>query len=389
MHAKRMNWIDPSPTVGIANKVAELKAKGEDIVSFSVGEPDFDTPKHIVDAAKEGLDKGMTHYAPSNGIPEFREAIAEKHLLDNNIPCDAKHVIVAPCKHTIFMTCLAMLEEGDEVLIQDPAWVSYEACVAITGASPIFVDTREHDFHFKPEAIAEAVTPKTKMLILNTPSNPTGIVMSKQELRGIADLAQDHDFYILADEIYEKIIYDGIHHSIASFPELFERTITVNGLSKAYAMTGWRIGWLVAPLDIQKQVAKIQQHSITCIPPFAQHAGIRALTGPVGPVNDMVEEFRARRDLMTKLLNELDTFEVEKPEGAFYLFPKFNSDKSDFDFVEYLLEETRVVVTPGSAFGPSCDKYVRFSYAASRERIKEGIERISVENHEDVLKPPV
>jgi len=372
-----MNRIQPSPTVELANKVTELMASGEDIISFSVGEPDFDTPAHIVQAAKEGLDKGMTHYAPSNGIPEFRKVIAEKQRTENGIPCETKHIIVAPCKHTIFMTCLAMLDEGDEVIIQDPAWVSYESCVQLAGARPVFVDTSDHDFHFLPELVAEAITPKTKMIIINTPSNPTGVVMNDSELRGIADLAKDHDFLVLADEIYEKIIYDGKHISIASFPGMFERTVTVNGLSKAYAMTGWRVGWLAAPEPIHEQVAKLQQHSITCIPPFEQYAGIKALTGPSKPMEEMVAEFKARRELMLSLMEASQLFEVKRPDGAFYLFPRFNSDMNDNDFAGILLNEAKVAVTPGSAFGASCNKYLRVSYAASQERIKEGFERIS------------
>lgn len=377
----RMARIEPSPTVGIANKVSQLKSQGQDIVSFSVGEPDFNTPRHIVEAAKDALDRGKTHYAPSNGIMDFREAIAEKSVRKNAIPTTADDVLVAPCKHCLFMSVMALTEEGDEVLIQDPAWVSYEAVAKIAGSTPVEVDTRNDEFIMKPEAVAEAITDRTKLLILNTPSNPTGQVMSREDLKGIAELAEDHDFFILADEIYENIIYDGEHHSIASFDGLYDRTITINGLSKSYAMTGWRVGWLVAPHDIHMQVAMLQQHTITCIPPFIQFAGIAALRGPDEPIKEMVAEFRARRDLMMRLMDETGIFEVVKPEGAFYLFPKFSSEMSSMEFAKTLLEEAGVAITPGIAFGPSCDNHVRFSYAASRQRIQEGFDRI-----EDAIK---
>ncbi|MCK4757087.1 MAG: aminotransferase class I/II-fold pyridoxal phosphate-dependent enzyme, partial [Thermoplasmata archaeon] len=259
---------------------------------------------------------------------------------------------------------------------QDPAWVSYEPCALINGAKPVLVDSTKHDLHFTPEAVAGAITPKTKMIIVNTPSNPTGVVMSESELRGIADLAKDHDLIVLADEIYQKILYEGQHHSIASFDGMFERTITINGLSKAYAMTGWRAGWLVAPQPLFKEISKVQQHSITCIPPFIQIAGIYALKVSAEDVKFMSEKFRSRRNLMLNLLNELKKFKCSKPEGAFYLFPRFESSMNSMDFAGKLLTEAKVAVTPGSAFGPSVDNYLRFSYAASREVIKDGIGRI-------------
>ncbi len=374
--ADRMKNVQPSPTVALGNKVAEMKAAGEDIISFTVGEPDFDTPAHIREVAKKALDDGWTHYAPSSGLPQFREAIAKSEG-KNGISCDASNIIVAPTKHTLYMTCTALLDPGDEVIIQDPAWVSYEPCATINGAKPVFIDSSKDELHFTPEAIAEAITPKTKMIIVNTPSNPTGIVMSEAELRGIADLAKDHDLIVLADEIYQKILYEGKHHSIASFDGMFERTVTINGLSKAYAMTGWRAGWLIAPPMLLKEISKVQQHSITCIPPFIQLAGIDALENSADDVRGMVTEFKARRDLMHGLLNELDSFTCSKPEGAFYLFPKFKSSFNSMKFAEALLTEAKVAMTPGSAFGLSVDDHVRISYAASREVIKDGVARIA------------
>lgn len=373
--ADRMKNVQPSPTVALGNKVAEMKAAGEDIISFTVGEPDFDTPVNIREAAKKALDEGWTHYAPSSGLPKFKEVIAASER-ENNIPCDASNIIVAPTKHTLYMSCTALLNPGDEVIIQDPAWVSYEPCTVINGAKPVFVDSSKTDLHFTPDSIAEAITPKTKMIIVNTPSNPTGVVMTEAELKGIADLAIDHDLIVLADEIYQKILYEGKHHSIASFDGMFDRTVTINGLSKAYAMTGWRSGWLIAPPGLFPDISKVQQHSITCIPPFIQIAGIEALTNTKEEVIKMREEFRKRRDLMHSLLNELPGWTCSKPEGAFYLFPKFESGMNSMQVAEKLLTEAKVAVTPGSAFGSSVDDHLRFSYAASEDVIREGIRRV-------------
>lgn len=375
--AQRMKSVQLSSTVQLSNLLSEMRSKGEDIISFSVGEPDFTTAPHVIEAAREALNEGFTKYTPSYGIEELREAIAEKSREENDIPCERKNVLVTPSKHAIFMTCLALVEEGEEVLLQDPCWVSFAPCVQLAGGKPVFVKTSEEDgFEMNPESISEKITNKTKMIIVNTPSNPTGTVYSKKTLKAISDLAQDHDFFVLSDEIYGKIVYEGEHHSIASFNGMFDRTVTVNGFSKTYAMTGWRLGWLIAPPQIFKEIIKVQEHSVTCATSFAQKGGVVALTSSQKLVDSMVREFKRRRDLIVKGLNSLDGFECLKPKGAFYAFPRYHFDKSSNDFANFLLQEAKIAVTPGTAFGTAGEKHLRFSYATSMGRIKEGLQKL-------------
>jgi len=375
--AKRVTSIDPSPTVALGNLVAELKAKGETILSLSVGEPDFPTPAHIVEAAKRALDEGHTKYTPSPGIRELREAIAEKSSAENGIPAKMENVLVAPTKHTLFLTCMALLEAGDEAIIPDPGWVSYAPMVQLAGAKPVPVRAADDDaFVLRPEAVAEAITKHTRLLMVNSPSNPAGSVYPRETMRGLADLAQDHDLTLVSDEIYEKILYEGEHVSPASLDGMFDRTVTVNGFSKTYSMTGWRLGWLVAPTSIVKEASKVQEHTITCATAFAQKAGVAALRGPTAPLEAMVKEFRARRDLVMAELAKVDRFETFRPTGAFYAFPRFDAKMSSAALGERILKEAKVAVTPGSAFGDAGETHLRLSFAASRETIVEGIHRI-------------
>jgi len=376
--AKRVTSIEPSPTVRLGNLVSEMKARGEKVLSLSVGEPDFPTPKHIVDAAKEALDEDFTKYTPSMGIPELRQAIAEKSRKEDMIPATAENVLVAPTKHALFMACVALLERGDEAILPDPGWVSYAPMVRLAGAKPVPVRAAEEEgFVLTPEAVAEAITPKTRMMILNSPSNPAGSVASWDATRGLAELAEDHDLIVASDEIYEKILYEGEHTSPASLDGMFDRTVTVNGFSKTYAMTGWRLGWLVAPTPIVKEIAKVQEHSITCATSFAQKAGVAALRGPKEPLEMMLREFRARRDLILSELEKIDRVTCFKPAGAFYVFPRFDVPLDSAALSERLLKEARVAVTPGSAFGRAGEGHQRLSYAASRETIAEGVRRIA------------
>jgi aspartate aminotransferase len=376
--AARVTSVESSPTVRLGNLVSEMKARGEKVLSLSVGEPDFPTPAHIVDAAKKALDEGYTKYTPSSGIRELREAIAEKSARENGIPAEAEHVLVAPTKHTLFMTCLALLEAGDEAIIPDPGWVSYAPMVRLAEAKPVPVRAADEEgFVPTPEAISELLTPRTRLILLNSPSNPAGSVYPRETMEGIADLAQDHDFVVVSDEIYEKILYDGDHVSPASLDGMFERTVTVNGFSKTYSMTGWRLGWLVAPKPIHREVSKIQEHSITCATAFAQKAGVAALRGPTEPLEKMVAEFRARRDLILAELGKIDRVSTSKPAGAFYVFPRFDVELDAAALGETLLEEAGVAVTPGSAFGEAGEGHQRLSYAASRETIMEGVRRIA------------
>ncbi len=375
--AKRVTSIGSSPTVRLGDLVTEMKARGEKVLSLSVGEPDFPTPTHIVEAGKKALDDGFTKYTSSVGIKELREAVAEKSVMENKIPAKPENVLVAPTKHTLYMTCMALLDSGDEAIIPDPGWVSYAPMVVLAGAKPVPVRAADEEgFVPRPDDIAELITPRTRMILLNSPSNPAGSVYPRATMKGIADLAQDHDLVVVSDEIYEKILYEGDHVSPASLSGMFDRTVTVNGFSKTYSMTGWRLGWLVAPPPLFKEISKVQEHTITCATSFAQKAGVAALRGPTAPLEKMVAEFRARRDLICAELAKIDRVTTFRPAGAFYVFPKFDVPLDDNTLGEKLLKEAKVAITPGSAFGAAGAGHERLSYAASRETITQAVGRI-------------
>ena len=377
MVAERMMRMPESGTVRISNLVSKLKGEGVDIISFSVGEPDFPTPDNICQAAIKALNDHFTHYTPSAGIPELRKAVAEKSRKENGIPCEEQHVVITPTKFALFMAFLSMVDEGDEVVIPDPSWGTFEACLRFAGGVPRYVTLKaEEDYRMLPEKVAEAITPKTKMILTNSPSNPLGSVLNKSDVQGISDLAKDHDLMVLSDETYEKIIFEGSHHSFASLPGMFERTITVNGFSKTYAMTGWRLGWVVAPPNIIKEINKLQTQSITNATSFVQVAGIEALRGPQDSVRFMIEEFKARRELLYRYMQGIPKLHCPKPKGAFYMFPKYDIAMKSEDLTMHLLKEAHVAVTPGSTFGPAGEGHIRISYAASRRDLQEGMQRI-------------
>lgn len=377
MVSKRLQEVPASGTIAISNLVSQMKAEGVDIVSFSMGEPDFTTPENIIDACCDSLHAGFTHYTPSTGIPELREAVAEMENRVDGVPCKASNVLITPTKQAIFMIALAYIDPGDEVILMDPTWVSYEACIRLAGGVPVYVSAKyEDEFVVDPAMIEAAVTPRTKMIILNTPSNPTGTVMPREVLKQIADIAIVNDIMVLSDEIYEAIIYEGKHTSIASFPGMFDRTLLVSGLSKTYAMTGWRLGWAVASEENIKAINKLQSHSISCCVSFVQKAAVEAIRGPQDAKNAMVAEFRKRRDLALDLISEIPQLECNVPKGAFYVFPKYSMDMSSAKLAEVLLKEGHVAVTPGIAFGPGGEGFFRVSYATSEDQIREGFDRI-------------
>lgn len=377
MASKRLQEVPASGTIAISNLVSQMKAEGVDIVSFSMGEPDFTTPENIIDACCDSLHAGFTHYTPSTGIPELREAVAEMENRVDGVPCKASNVLITPTKQAIFMIALAYIDPGDEVILMDPTWVSYEACIRLAGGVPVYVSAKyEDEFVVDPAMIEAAVTPRTKMIILNTPSNPTGTVMPREVLKQIADIAIANDIMVLSDEIYEAIIYEGKHTSIASFPGMFDRTLLVSGLSKTYAMTGWRLGWAVASEENIKAINKLQSHSISCCVSFVQKAAVEAIRGPQDAKNAMVAEFRKRRDLALDLISEIPQLECNVPKGAFYVFPKYSMDMSSAKLAEVLLKEGHVAVTPGIAFGPGGEGFFRVSYATSEDQIREGFDRI-------------
>jgi aspartate aminotransferase len=376
--AKYLDKVGFSATLKSKELINRMKAEGREVLAFTVGEPDFNTPQFISDAAIKALNEGFTHYTASPGIPELRSAVAEKSKNENNIPCGPENVMITPTKFGIYTAILAAVNQGDEVIISDPAWVSYEPMVQMAQGKPVFVKTyNEDEFRMIPENVMEAVTDKSKMIILNSPSNPTGGVATRGDIKGIADIARDHDLIVLSDEIYEKIIYEGEHYSIAAEEGMAHRTFTVNGFSKAYAMTGWRLGWVIAPKILFNGISKIQQHSISCCTSFAQKGGVAALNGPVEIITEMVNEFKARRELVINRINEIPGLSCFMPKGAFYAFFGFDYNLTSEEFCTQLIEKAGVVLTPGSAFGPGGEGFVRLSYAASQEMLNRGLDKIA------------
>ena len=375
MASSRLERVEESATIKIANIANQLKQDGVDVISFSLGEPDFDTPKHICDAAADAMYRGETHYAPSAGIPVLRSAIADKLRTENKLDVSGSDVLVTPgAKQAIFEVMMSVLDDGDEAILFDPAWVSYDPCIKFAGADSVWVPT-DPDNGFAPYDISESITGKTRMIVVNSPSNPTGGVFGKDIQKQIADLAIDHDLLVLSDEIYEKIVYDTKHVSIGAMDGMHERTITVNGFSKAYAMTGWRLGYVTAVPDIMKGMLKIHSHSVSSATTFAQYGGVAALTGSQEPVEEMVAEFKIRRDILIDGLNSFG-IKCKKPEGAFYAFADVSEYGNGDKVTEKLLSEAHVAVTPGSAFGPSAKDFIRISYATSQERIREALSRV-------------
>ena len=375
MASSRLERVEESATIKAANVANKMRQEGIDIISFTLGEPDFNTPKHICDAASDAMYRGETHYTPSAGIPELKDAIAHKLCTENKLDAKASDIIVTPgAKQAIFEIMMSVLDDGDEAILFDPAWVSYDPAIKFAGANTVWVPTDARD-GFKPLDTEEYITDKTKLIVVNSPGNPTGAVYDKQILKNIADIAIDNDILVLSDEIYEKIIYDREHLSIGSFEGMQDRTITVNGFSKAYAMTGWRLGYVHARTDIIKGMLKIQSHSVSSATSFVQYGGVAALEGPQEPVTEMVDRFNMRRDLLVDGLNAIG-IKCQKPGGAFYAFADVSEYGNGDTITEKLLKDAHVAVTPGSAFGESGKNFIRISYATSLERIQEGLERI-------------
>jgi aspartate aminotransferase len=372
--ADRVGRVEPSATLAISNKASALEADGIDVVDLSVGEPDFPTPENIVEAGKAAMDAGHTGYTPSNGIPELRAAIAAK-LRGNGIDCEADNVVVTPGgKQALFETVQALVDDGDEVVLLDPAWVSYEAMVKLAGGDLTRVDTAPHDFQLEPalDDLAAAVSDETALLVVNSPSNPTGAVYSDAALEGVRDLAVEHDVPVVSDEIYERVTYGVEQTSLASLDGMGDRTVTINGFSKAYSMTGWRLGYLCAPDALIDQAGKIQSHSVSCAVNFVQRAGVEALENTDDAVAEMRAAFRERRDMLLDLFDDHGV-EVPAPDGAFYMMPRVADD--DATWAERAIEEAHVATVPGHAFG--APGYVRISYAASEDRLREAVDRLA------------
>ncbi|MCF7853512.1 MAG: pyridoxal phosphate-dependent aminotransferase [Candidatus Pacebacteria bacterium] len=368
-------------TLGITSKAKAMIADGRDVANMCAGEPDFDTPRHIKEAAAKALDAGDTKYTPVAGRPELREAVAAKFSNENGLHCSAQQIVVSPgAKFSVFATVAVLCGPGDEVILPKPYWLSYAEMVLAAGATPVFMDTALADgFCLDPAALEEKVTERTKLLVLNTPSNPAGGVYRRSVLEAIAELAVRHDFMVLADEIYEKLVYesDFPHVSIGSLgPEIEARTITVNGFSKAYSMTGWRLGYLAAPEPLAKAIAALQSHSTSNAVSFAQAGALAALTGAQEPVEEMRQAFAKRRDEICRLLHAIPGMNVFVPRGAFYVFPDISAFGLDsMTFAERSLEEANVAVIPGKPFG--MDTNIRLSYACSSDTIQKACGRLA------------
>lgn len=377
--ASRLSHITPSLTLSVDSKAKSLIAQGVDVCSFAAGEPDFDTPDHIKEAAVEALKNNFTKYTASSGMLELRQAIADKLRNDNQLEYQASEIIVSNgAKQACFNAIMACVGEGDEVIIPAPYWVSYPEMVRLAGAEPIIVPTMEaNNWKMTAEEFSNAMSPRTKMVIINTPGNPTGSVYTKEELRALVEVAADEEILILSDEIYEHLVYDDIKHvSVATItPEARDLTITVNGFSKAYSMTGWRLGYVAAPnKEIAKAIDALQSHSTSGPCSFAQQGALAALTASQQCVADMREEFNIRREYMFNRLSSMNNITVVKPYGAFYILANVSKlGMSSMNFADRLLSKANVAVVPGIAFGD--DKTIRLSYAAGMDIIKEGLDR--------------
>jgi len=377
--SEKIQSVNPSITLGITSKAKAMKAAGEDVVSFGAGEPDFDTPDHIKQAAIEAVNSGFTKYTPSIGIPKLREAICEKLKKENGIDYEPAQIVVScGAKHSLYSILQTICNPGDEVVIPSPYWVSYPEMAKLAGAVPVFVDsTLEGGLKITPEALKKSITDKTKAVIINSPSNPTGVVYTKGELEVLTEVILNSKSYIVSDEIYEKLIYgDSQHASIPSFSkEAYERTCLVNGVSKSYSMTGWRIGYLAVDKDIAAQAKKLQDHSTSNPSSISQMAALAAISGPQDCVGEMRKAFDERRGILMQLLDDIEVLSYVKPEGAFYLFCNISkTGMKSMEFAEKLLAQKKVAVIPGIGFG--WDDFIRLSFATSEENIREGIARI-------------
>ena len=381
MLADRVAHITPSVTLSIASQAKAMQAEGLDVCSFSAGEPDFDTPAHIKAAAIQALEEGQTKYGPAAGIPSLREALAEKLNRENGYSFRPDQVMVSNGgKQTLFNLALVLLQPGDEVIIPCPYWVSYPELAKIAGATPVIVPTDlSNAFKITPEQLQTAITPRTRLLVLNSPANPTGSVYTKEELLALAEVIRQHSFYVVSDEIYEKLVYDGATHcSLGALdPSLQDRVVISSGFAKAYAMTGWRLGYLAGPLEVIQGATTLQSHSTSNVCTFAQYGALTALTHPDSPgcIEEMRQHFAQRRQVIVSGLMALSGIECVKPMGAFYVYFQIShTGLSSMEFCKRLLDEHWVAAIPGMAFGS--DPYVRFSYASDLNTIEKGLARL-------------
>lgn len=376
--SKRVGLISPSPTLGVTSKARQMKAQGIDVVSLGAGEPDFDTPGNIKSAAITAIKDGFTKYTPSSGIAELKVSICDKLKRENGLIYKPEQIVIScGAKHALYNILQSIIDETDEVLIMSPYWVSYPEMVRLAGGVPVIVQTQqENGFKTNSTVLKKYITKKTKVLILNSPSNPTGLVYSREELSDLANFVLDAGILVISDEIYEKIIYEGEHISIASLgKEIYDSTVVVNGVSKTYSMTGWRIGYMAGPLELSSAVGMLQDHSTSNPTSISQKAALEAISSGQDFVKDMVSEFKKRRDYIIKRIGEIKPLKVVKPQGAFYCFVDISScGLNSVEFAQQLLEKEKVAVIPGEGFG--FDTHIRLSFATSMDNIKKAMDRI-------------
>lgn len=387
-YSERVSQITPSVTLAITAKAGQLKAEGRDVISFGAGEPDFNTPDNIIEAAIKAMHDGKTKYTPTPGINELKTAIVNKFKNDNGLEYTPAQVMVSTgAKQCLANSMLALVDDGDEVIMAVPYWVSYPELVKLAGGVPIMImGSADNQYKLTPELVEEHISDRTKVMIINSPNNPAGTIYREDELAALAEVAKKHDLMIVSDEIYEELIYGGeAHHSIASVSQdAYERTIVINGVSKAYAMTGWRIGYLAGPADLVKKMSSIQSHMTSNPSSISQYAALEAIAGDQSFVSEMKKEFKARRDLLVEKLENIDDVSCIKPEGAFYVMMdihkllgrtyKGKTIETALDFSDQLLSDQLVAVVPGEGFG--IEGFVRLSYATSRENIERGMDRV-------------
>ena len=378
--ASRMEALPFSEIRVMMEKATQMQKKGEDVIHMEIGRPDFDTPEVIKQAANTALANGNVFYTSNYGTPELRQAIADKLKRDNNIDYKAEEILVTiGVGEGTYAAVAAFTEPGDEILVPDPVWLNYIHVPHFFGAVPVsYALKEENDYQIDLDQIESLITPKTKMLVINTPGNPNGVVQSMETLEKLAEIAKKHNLIVVSDEIYEKLVYGEARHiSIASLPGMKERTITLNGFSKCYSMTGWRLGYVAAPVEFIKAMVRVHQYINTCAPSFVQEAGITALEKAEPDVQEMVKEYQRRRDYTVSAINAIDGLSCKTPGGAFYIFVNIKAlGKTSAEMADYLLETAKIAAVPGSAFGPQGEGYIRLSYACSYERIVEAMERL-------------
>lgn len=380
MLAKRMARLRNESAFEVLARAQKMEAEGKEIIHLGIGEPDFKTPQHIIDKATKAMNNGQTGYGPSPGLPEARKAFAEFITKDRGVTVGQENIVITPgAKPILFFTILALAEPGDEVIYPNPGFPIYESLIDFTGATAVPIPLREdREFSFDPADLEALVNEKTKLIIINSPQNPTGGVLTKEDLGKIAGLAIKYDAWILSDEVYSKVIYDEPHASIYHFPEAIDRTILLEGHSKTYAMTGWRLGYGVMPEELAEHISKLQTNSTSCTAAFTQIAGIEALTGPQEDLSKMVAEFKDRRDFIVDGLNEIPGFSCLKPKGAFYVFPNITgTGMSSQQVADLLLEQAGVALLTGTCFGEYGEGYLRLSYANSKANIGKALEKIA------------